>query len=419
MKGIRALSQLSKTFFMTVSISSLLVLPLVSYSAAAAPVSNNQHPSTYQTPIRSVVVVGGTHGNEYTGVWCIKELERPTVHQRVSKRYPSLDISTLMGNPEAHLANRRFIDTDLNREFTTEKLKQKAQLPPDTLSLEAKRAQEINKLLGPKNDPKTDVVVDLHTTTTNMGITLIIPEHDAVMAQAAAYVLRKCQENPIRSKTNAGPIEITEDARIVMHSIPNRDNRPNLSSVGKHGFTIEVGPVPQGVIRQDAVEKSKLALESFFEFLERHNQSEKRGQSMVDLIRKWYPRGRIPCYRSATARKEGEMSGKIRWPCSDHNPNFPAYMIHHSIQDQDFCLLKTGDPLFVTLDGTVIPYDGSHGDPVHLMFVNEGGYYYASSGTGIGTAVATEYNLETADFVNVEDLTLISNNDDTEDMSLE
>ena len=179
------------------------------------------------------------------------------------------------------------------------------------------------------------------------------------------------------------------------------------------------GPVPQGVIRHDIVEKTKQALEAFLEFLERHNRtgdSTRKGTVLREL-EEWYPTGRVPCFRSALAKKPGEMSGKIRWPCSDHNPNFPAYMVHKSIQDQDFKLIKTGDPLFQTMEGDVIPYDGSHGESVYLMFINEGGYYYASSGTGIGVAVATEYDLETADFVNVEELCLLG--DDSEDCSLE
>ena len=379
--GLRVITRLSKIAVSPVSLTSLLLIIMLPAVTAAAPVSNNHSPTytnSQTQPIRSVVVVGGTHGNEYTGVWCIKELEQPSVYKRVSKRFPSLAISTLMGNPEAHLANKRFVDTDLNREFTTEKLREKAKMPLEALSLEARRAQEINSILGPKTDPQTDVVVDLHTTTTNMGITIIISEKDSLMAQAAAYVLHKCKKNPIKSNTKTGPTQVSEETRIVMHSIPNRDNRPNLSSVGRHGFTIEVGPVPQGVVRHDAVEKTNQALESFFEFLERHNQSQKSEESLVQQIKKWYPNGRVPCYRSAQAKKPGEMSGKIRWPCADHNPNFPAVLVHKSLQDQDFCLLRTGDPLFVALDGTVIPYDGSHGEGVYLMFVNEGGYYYSS-----------------------------------------
>jgi hypothetical protein len=33
------------------------------------------------------------------------------------------------------------------------------------------------------------------------------------------------------------------------------------------------------------------------------------------------------------------------------------------------------------------------------MFVNEGGYYYASSGTGIGVAIRADFNLESGKFV--------------------
>ena len=65
--------------------------------------------------LKNVVVVGGTHGNEYTGVWCINALDRSS--EKIHLTYPSLNITTLLGNPEAHLANKRFIHEDLNRQF--------------------------------------------------------------------------------------------------------------------------------------------------------------------------------------------------------------------------------------------------------------------------------------------------------------
>ena len=89
------------------------------------------------------------------------------------------------------------------------------------------------------------------------------------------------------------------------------------------------------------------------------------------------------------------MSGKIVWPVDPDNENFPAFLVHKKWQDRDFDLLYEGDPLFIDLDGNEIPYDGSHGSPVHLIFINEGGYYYSSSGTGIGVAVADKFDLVT------------------------
>mmetsp|Transcript_5286 Transcript_5286/g.11499 ORF Transcript_5286/g.11499 Transcript_5286/m.11499 type:complete len:408 (+) Transcript_5286:175-1398(+) len=362
-----------------------------SFSGAAS------SPSSASGPIRRVVVVGGTHGNEYTGVWCIKALDHtpPT-------EYPSLDISTLLGNPQAHYANKRFIHTDLNREFSAEKLtnndpsaecEQAATGTLDDecllgseglpLTVEALRAKELNAMLGPKfgdEHPATDLVVDLHSTTSNMGTTIIIPEGDVIMARAAAYVLHEC-----------GGEE--GETRILMHSIPKREHRPNLSSAARHGFTIEVGPVPQGVLRHDAVENTQRALAALFNFLQKFNDDEDAVKAELDEI---FPSGHVPCFRSALAKLPGQMSGKIIWPSDPDNPNFPGVLVHKSLQDQDFIRIRKGDPLFVDLGGGIIPYDGSHGDEVHLIFVNEGGYYYQSSGTGIGVAVASEYDLNTA-----------------------
>jgi aspartoacylase len=170
-----------------------------------------------------------------------------------------------------------------------------------------------------------------------------------------------------------------------MHALPKRAERQNLSSCGRHGFTIEVGPVPQGVLRHDVIEKTQAAMHSLLEFLHLRNvelqtKNDKYDTPRVlDELRQIYPNNIVPCYRSAPAVRPGELSGKICWPNDESNPNFPAVIIHKSLQDRDFEPLRVGDPLFVSLDGTVLPYDGSHGDEVYLIFVNEGGYYYASS----------------------------------------
>ncbi|KAL9178354.1 hypothetical protein ACHAXT_000001 [Thalassiosira profunda] len=405
--------------------------------------------SPFARPCKKVTVVGGTHGNEYTGVWCIKTIEKQReMHKEklakdkggrsgdednvnVFERFPSLDIDTLLANPLAHMENKRFIDVDLNREFSQEKLLRvnpidetqtgecdlRTEFCSDgdvnaaetlvSLPHEAVRAREIESLLGPKFAPgstsstdddsqaesNTCVVIDLHTTTTNMGISLIVPEGDALIAAAAAYVLHKC-----RAKYGES------EAQCLVHAMPKRQDRMNLSSCGRHGFTIEVGPTPQGVLRHDCVEKTETALHALLEFLHLRNLEIENGNddgssSILDQLSEIYPGGIVPCYRSAPAVRPGELSGKISWPNCPTNPNFPALMVHKSVQDRDFAPLRVGDPLFVQLDGTVIPYDGSHGEEVHLIFVNEGGYYYASSGTGIGVAVKSKFDWSTGWFV--------------------
>lgn len=351
--------------------------------------------SSNSLPVKNVVICGGTHGNEYTGVWVIKAFDR--AKKIIKNQYPSLNITTLLGNPKAHMQNKRFVDADLNRKFSRESLMNDIDLENDDLPHETLRAREIDQLLGPKfasieSDDAAHVVVDLHSTTSNMGVTIIVAEGDVVMTRAAAYVRQKCEE--------AG-----EKVHCLLHTHENRQVRPNLSSTARHGFTIEVGPVPQGVIRHDAVEKTTLALEEFLKFMELSNENP---DALNKILEDMYGRRslQVPCFKSAKALREQEMSGKIGWPSVPENPNFPAYMVHKDLQDKDFELISTGDPLFVNLDGDVIPYDGAYGSPVYLMFVNEGGYYFKSSGTGIGVATKTAFDLETGMLVKTDTCTM-------------
>ena len=301
--------------------------------------------SEFSAPIHKVTIVGGTHGNEYTGIWCVKMIERQrelyssgTSIDDAEKpinpfeMYPSLTINTLIANTKAYMQNKRFIDTDLNREFSITKLKEyslKAEECVDTssepLPYEAVRAAEIQSLLGEKNDgdvndTPSDIVVDLHTTTANMGITLIITEGDALMSAAAAYVMHKCKEKYGYEKVNC------------MLLPPNkRVDRTHLPSCGSLDFTIEVGPTPQGVIRHDVVEQTQAALNSLLEFLHlrnvefaNNNESEDTSPILHEL-KTIYPNG-VQCYRSAPAQHGQELHGKLTWTSVDDNPNFHCQM---------------------------------------------------------------------------------------------
>jgi N-acyl-aromatic-L-amino acid amidohydrolase len=91
------------------------------------------------SPPTRVVVVGGTHGNEFTGVYVIEHL-RPDV---LREKYPSLQVETLLANPRAHESNQRFVDDDLNRQFSQSKRTK-------STGYEALRAAVLNQAIGPK-----------------------------------------------------------------------------------------------------------------------------------------------------------------------------------------------------------------------------------------------------------------------------
>jgi succinylglutamate desuccinylase len=390
----------TSSFMLVACVSSFSMMVNVLGKQSTATIPNMVNSKEQQQQKRNIAIVGGTHGNEYTGVWVIKSLQQKS--SNVQQRYPNLNVSTLIGNPDAYHANRRFIDTDLNREFSYDKLCEVQDEALDEsssimLPVEAKRARELNDMLGSKCQDGTDVdgssttildvAIDLHSTTSNMGTTLIINEGDVLMAQGAAYVAQKCV-----------------NVHCLMHAIPDKGKRPNLSSTTKHGFTIEVGPVPQGLLRHDAVLKTECALFALLDFLQQYYdhydgvEQDPLSSPVVKSLQRMYTNGLVPAFRTIPAQQHGEMSGKISWPSDAMNPNFPQWMIHESVQDQDYKLLRKGDPLFVQLDGTVVPYDGAYGDEIYLIFINEGGYYYASSGTGISVALQTQYNINTALF---------------------
>lgn len=72
-----------------------------------------------------VAVCGGTHGNELSGVYLVRELLK--MEKKVTKEEEEEDervsVVMVLSNPRAMLQCRRYVDTDLNRCFTRATLK--------------------------------------------------------------------------------------------------------------------------------------------------------------------------------------------------------------------------------------------------------------------------------------------------------
>ena len=111
-----------------------------------------------------ILVVGGTHGNERTGVDTVLEL----------KRTPVVDVDTLIANPRATKRCQRFIETDLNRSFGVQNPK----------SYEERRALRLVNVLG-----QYDLIVEFHNTgsRTTCGI-VTTQEPTATQLRAIAHL---------------------------------------------------------------------------------------------------------------------------------------------------------------------------------------------------------------------------------------
>ncbi|XP_019718186.1 N-acyl-aromatic-L-amino acid amidohydrolase (carboxylate-forming) B-like [Hippocampus comes] len=274
-----------------------------------------------------VVISGGTHGNEMTGVYVVREMAKNKVD-----KIGSASRTTVLSNPEAVKVCRRYIDKDLNRCFTDALLS--ATLTPSS-PYEIKRAHELNALFGPKGSPQAvDILCDIHNTTANMGMCFIFYRFDWITLHIFKY---------IQSKASFGPV------RAIQFDTPLPEAY-SLEAVAKHGFTLEVGPQPTGVIRADIYNMVMEALDLIMDWLEKFNSG------------RTFEGGEVEAFCKTNA---------LDYPRDPTTDDITA-AVHPQLQDNDFKLLRPGDPIFQSFNGETVKYEGEEAYP---FFVNECAYY--------------------------------------------
>ncbi len=278
--------------------------------------------------LNKLLIVGGTHGDEFTGVQLLDKWKKdPALIQRTG-----FTIQTLFANPNAHRDNKRFQDCDLNRQFTY------SVLSDCTLNnYEQCRAKVINQEFGPKGNPKTDLIIDIHNTTSNMGPTLVLMQADFFNIKLAAYVIEKMPSVNV----------LFEDhLRLADHAF--------LCSIAKQGIIIEVGPQPQSVLRHDILEQTESMIMHLLDFVDLYNRD-----SLPKLP------DSILAYR---------YQETIEYPLDSQGNRIG--IVHASLQDKDFTLLSKSAPMFALFNGEEIYWEGDYDAYPH--FVNEAAYYDAN-----------------------------------------
>ncbi|GFD84817.1 putative aspartoacylase [Alteromonas sp. KUL150] len=273
----------------------------------------------------SIALVGGTHGNETSGIQLIRNWQQ----FGLPSRFDALNVSLTIANEAALEANVRFVEEDLNRQFTFERLAN------NNPAKEAVLAKSLNEKLGPKGNSNTDFVIDIHNTTSEMGATLIILEADEFHTQLARFVKQRMPEANI----------LVEDEKPYLE-------HGYLCTTGKKGVMIEVGGQPQGVLREDVYLLTQTMAEAILDFCIAYNNQEIK----TDVL------------PVCEAFRLGENVG---FPLDDNGKR--TAMIHHALQDNDFEPLMPGMPMFRTFDGKDILWDGETETYPH--FINEAAYF--------------------------------------------
>lgn len=291
-------------------------------------------------PIKHVAITGGTHGNELTGVHLLKHWRNDP--EQVCR--DSFVTELHLANSKAYGQNVRYLDQDLNRQFAWTDLNNH-----DLCGYEHNRAKSLNTLLGPKDEPRVDFVIDLHTTTANMGTTLVIKSDDPLVVGMAFYVKQKMPE-------------VT-----LFHEPSERMGDNFLISLGRrHGLLVEVGPVPQGLLRWDVYRQTRDATLHCLDFIEAYNQDKvpelPRTQSGFEFVRKL----------NLPENERGELTA----------------MLHPNLQDADYQPINPGDPVFITLAGEDLPF--SEDEVLYGAFINEAAYYDQHIGLSLMRTVEIE-----------------------------
>jgi len=277
--------------------------------------------------INNVAIVGGTHGNELAGIYLVNYW-RDNEPQFIARS--SFTTETLLANTKAIELNKRYFDCDMNRQFSAESLADMS-----LSNYEQSRAKVINQQLGPKGNPKSDLIIDLHNTTSNMGPSLLIPQQGEFYDLLAIYMHKVMPE---------AVVMLDED------HIAN-DKHHLLSTIAKRGVIVEVGPVPQGVLKHEVNEQMAKMTGIILDFVEMYNSDT------------------LPQLPSSTDAYRYLES--LTLPVNDQGQRMG--MVHKNIEGNDFKAMKSGDPIFALFDGTEINYQGK--DIVYPCFINEAAYY--------------------------------------------
>lgn len=275
--------------------------------------------------INRVAIVGGTHGNEFTGAYLIQKFDQfPDLITR-----PSFETVTLLANPNAFAAGRRYVEKDLNRCFL------KQDLQDSTLgSYEELLAKSIHDILASNRDKQADFILDLHSSTANMGLTIILVNSHPLNLKLAAYL---SQINPL--------------VRIYRCSFKSIEENPFVNSLCELGFAIEVGPIAQGVLKATLFQQTEELVHAVLNYLEEFNRSEIPSTNETLIL---YDHLSIVEYPK---KKDGKIFG----------------MIHPELQDKDYQPLLPGNPMFLTFNNKTIIYEGV--STVWPIFINEAAYY--------------------------------------------
>jgi len=275
--------------------------------------------------IQRIALIGGTHGNELSGVYLVKKW----LSQQTLKKWNTLDITASIANPRACEQSVRYIETDLNREFSLTDLDDM-----NKSGYEALLAKKINIEFGPKGNSPYDFLIDLHNTTSNMGACLMLQRKNTFTVLLGGYVKKNMPHANIYFQDN----------------IPE-EKQNFLLTVAQQGVTVEVGAQPNSVLQQETLELMESMTKHILDFVELRNSG-----SDLDIPDE-YDAFQYSENLHLPVNKNGQREG----------------FVSRLIDQKDFQPIEPGQVVMEMFSGEKISWHGNY--TAYPLFINEAAYH--------------------------------------------
>ena len=269
--------------------------------------------------LKKILIVSGTHGNEINPVWAVNQFrnQKNTIEKNIEYKY-------ILGNPLAYERGCRYIDKDLNRSFNSIKNNL------DNSFYEINRANHLIEKYGVNGSEPCQIAIDLHTTTANMGTSIVMYGRREKDFCLAALLQHKF------------------GLPIYLHE---KDNKQSgfLVEAWPCGLVIEIGSVAQNFHDPKIINRFLIIISSL------RNEINKLKNNQIKL-----PKQIIAHIHQGSIDYPREKNGNIN--C----------LIHPERMNQDWKPIKKGDPLFIDIEGKIKTYTGDK--TIWPVFIGEAAY---------------------------------------------
>ena len=271
--------------------------------------------------VQKILIVAGTHGNEINPIWAANKFRR---EEKTTNK--NIEYKFIIGNPLAYEKGIRYVDVDLNRSFNPNNYMNFA----SHNTYESKRAKLLVDQFGANGSQPCQIAIDLHTTTANMGTSVVMYGR-----RRKDFLLAALLQNKF-------------GLPIYLHE-KDKNQTGFLVEAWPCGLVIEIGPVAQNFYDPKIINRFLIVLKSL------RNEINNLKDKLISLPKEltvFVHQGSIDYPRE----KNGYISG----------------LIHPERMQKDWKPLKKGDPLFLDLEGNTITY--SEDEIIWPVFIGEVAY---------------------------------------------